>query len=181
MRKAPDIWRRWNIGSGNGLHSLQLRIALRACELLRVGGRLVYSTCTFNPIEDEAVVAEVGGAEGGAGRARWWARRWTGCLQSCQTSPTCHPHLHQSAAGRRGRTAQQPACQCPTSRLLTPAAPLPRLPPQQVLRRTKGAFELVDVSDSLPGLRRLPGMQRWKVRDRDRWYSTWEEGKEVRR
>lgn len=23
------------------------------------GGRLVYSTCTFNPIEDEAVVAEV--------------------------------------------------------------------------------------------------------------------------
>lgn len=32
----------------------------RACELLRVGGRLVYSTCTFNPVEDEAVVAEVG-------------------------------------------------------------------------------------------------------------------------
>lgn len=31
----------------------------RACELLRVGGRLVYSTCTFNPVEDEAVVAEV--------------------------------------------------------------------------------------------------------------------------
>lgn len=26
---------------------------------LQVGGRLVYSTCTFNPIEDEAVVAEL--------------------------------------------------------------------------------------------------------------------------
>ena len=24
-----------------------------------MGGRLVYSTCTFNPVEDEAVVAEV--------------------------------------------------------------------------------------------------------------------------
>ena len=29
MRKAPDIWRRWGTGSGNGLHSLQLRITLR--------------------------------------------------------------------------------------------------------------------------------------------------------
>ena len=36
----------------------QLRIALHSAQLLKVGGRLVYSTCTFNPIEDEAVVAE---------------------------------------------------------------------------------------------------------------------------
>ncbi|KAG7671388.1 hypothetical protein Ndes2526A_g02089 [Nannochloris sp. 'desiccata'] len=59
IRKQPDIWRRWNSNSGNGLHMLQLRITLRACELLKVGGKMVYSTCTFNPIEDEAVVAEV--------------------------------------------------------------------------------------------------------------------------
>lgn len=59
IRKAPDIWRRWTPGNGNGLHPLQLRIALHACQMLKVGGRLVYSTCTFNPIEDEAVVAEV--------------------------------------------------------------------------------------------------------------------------
>ena len=57
MRKAPDIWPRWTVGNGNGLHP-QLKIALRAAQLLKVGGRLVrYSTCTFNPIEDEAVVA----------------------------------------------------------------------------------------------------------------------------
>ena len=37
---------------------VQLRIALHSAQLLKVGGRLVYSTCTFNPIEDEAVVAE---------------------------------------------------------------------------------------------------------------------------
>jgi 16S rRNA C967 or C1407 C5-methylase (RsmB/RsmF family) len=59
IRKALDIWRRWTPGNGNGLHPLQLRIALHACQMLKVGGRLVYSTCTFNPVEDEAVVAEV--------------------------------------------------------------------------------------------------------------------------
>ena len=59
LRKQPDIWRKWTPASGNGLHSLQLRIALRGCELLSVGGRMVYSTCSFNPVEDEAVVAEM--------------------------------------------------------------------------------------------------------------------------
>lgn len=59
LRKQPDIWRKWNPANGNGLHIIQLRITLRACELLRTGGRLVYSTCSFNPVEDEAVVAEV--------------------------------------------------------------------------------------------------------------------------
>ncbi len=36
IRKAPDIWRKWNAGNGNGLHLLQLRITLRACALLQV-------------------------------------------------------------------------------------------------------------------------------------------------
>ncbi|GFH23900.1 SAM_MT_RSMB_NOP domain-containing protein, partial [Haematococcus lacustris] len=59
MRKAPDIWRRWSVTSGNGLHIMQLRIAMHGCRMLQVGGLLVYSTCTFNPIEDEAVVSEL--------------------------------------------------------------------------------------------------------------------------
>lgn len=59
LRKSPDIWRRWTSANGNGLHFLQNKIAVRACHLLKVGGRLVYSTCTFNPIEDEAVVANM--------------------------------------------------------------------------------------------------------------------------
>jgi 16S rRNA C967 or C1407 C5-methylase (RsmB/RsmF family) len=37
LRKAPDIWRRWTVANGNGLHLLQLRIALKGCKLLKVG------------------------------------------------------------------------------------------------------------------------------------------------
>ncbi|DBB17237.1 hypothetical protein WJX82_009382 [Trebouxia sp. C0006] len=102
IRKAPDIWRRWTPGNGNGLHPLQLRIALHACQMLKVGGRLVYSTCTFNPVEDEAVVAEV-------------------------------------------------------------------------LKMTGSSLQLLDLSDHLPGLPRLPGLKKWYARDKIQYYSNWEE------
>ncbi|XP_043689984.1 RNA cytosine-C(5)-methyltransferase NSUN2-like [Telopea speciosissima] len=59
LRKAPDIWRKWNAGLGNGLHRLQVQIAMRGIQLLKVGGRMVYSTCAMNPVENEAVVAEI--------------------------------------------------------------------------------------------------------------------------
>lgn len=57
MRKNPGIWREWSAGQGLGLHPLQVRILDRAVHLAKVGGRIVYSTCSLNPIEDEAVVA----------------------------------------------------------------------------------------------------------------------------
>ena len=55
--KAPDLWRRWSDGLGLGIHRMQLHILQRALQMLKPGGRLVYSTCSMNPIEDEAVVA----------------------------------------------------------------------------------------------------------------------------
>ncbi|KAG8998446.1 hypothetical protein FRB94_006873, partial [Tulasnella sp. JGI-2019a] len=57
LRKNVGIWKSWNVGSGNGLHSLQLRILIRAMQMLKPGGKIVYSTCSMNPIENEAVVA----------------------------------------------------------------------------------------------------------------------------
>ncbi|GAB2232154.1 hypothetical protein Drorol1_Dr00011181 [Drosera rotundifolia] len=59
LRKAPDMWRKWSSGLGNGVHALQVQIAMRGVALLKVGGKMVYSTCSMNPIEDEAVVAEI--------------------------------------------------------------------------------------------------------------------------
>jgi tRNA (cytosine34-C5)-methyltransferase len=93
VRKNPTVWKRWNTSNGNGLHKLQRQILRRACEMLKVGGRLVYSTCSFNPVENEAVVASV-------------------------------------------------------------------------LEEAQGAVELIDVSNDLPGLNRVAGLQSWKVVDK---------------
>ncbi|KAA6378731.1 MAG: putative NOL1/NOP2/Sun domain family, member 2 [Streblomastix strix] len=87
MRKAPDIWMGWTTSNGMQLHGLQLRIAQRGALLLKEIDnlkedmkveqnlassssssqsqyisdipRMVYSTCTLNPIEDEAVVTQL--------------------------------------------------------------------------------------------------------------------------
>jgi hypothetical protein len=86
MRKAPDMWRRWNERMGYGLHRLQLQIACRGVELCKPGGRLVYSTCSLNPIENEAVVCAL-------------LRRYTGALRLCEP-------LEQIPSLKRARTLE---------------------------------------------------------------------------
>ncbi|KAL3671556.1 hypothetical protein V7S43_003473 [Phytophthora oleae] len=92
LRKNPLIWKTWSAKNGIALHPLQLQIAKRGAALLKVGGNMCYSTCTFNPLENEAVVADL-------------------------------------------------------------------------LRWSKGSLELVDVSNTLPLLKRRPGISTWKVLD----------------
>jgi len=58
LRKNKLIWKNWNGHNANSLHKLQVQILLRGIQLLKVGGRIVYSTCSFSPVENEAVVAE---------------------------------------------------------------------------------------------------------------------------
>lgn len=59
IRKAPFIFKIWSPREALGLQRIQVQIALRACHLLNIGGRLVYSTCSLNPIENEAVVVQI--------------------------------------------------------------------------------------------------------------------------
>jgi 16S rRNA C967 or C1407 C5-methylase (RsmB/RsmF family) len=58
-RKDPHVLRNWKPSIGNQLHSTQVAILSRAVELLKKNGVICYSTCSLNPVENEAVVAAV--------------------------------------------------------------------------------------------------------------------------
>jgi multisite-specific tRNA:(cytosine-C5)-methyltransferase len=104
-RKNLEIWKSWTPGNALGLHPTQVRILVRALQMLKVGGRLVYSTCSMNPVEDEAVLA--------------------------------------TAIDRCGGSEK---------------------------------VAIVDSNHYLPGLRRYPGMQNWKVMDKQgRIWSSYED------
>eukprot|EP01062_Namystynia_karyoxenos_P039971 TRINITY_DN29124_c0_g1_i1.p1 TRINITY_DN29124_c0_g1~~TRINITY_DN29124_c0_g1_i1.p1 ORF type:complete len:926 (+),score=229.88 TRINITY_DN29124_c0_g1_i1:76-2778(+) len=68
VRKEASVWRTWSVRYAQRLHSQQLQILQRGLLMLRTGGRLVYSTCSFNPAEDEAVVSAALAAQGGTVR-----------------------------------------------------------------------------------------------------------------
>ncbi|KAI1815505.1 S-adenosyl-L-methionine-dependent methyltransferase [Poronia punctata] len=56
LRKNVDLWKNWQPGNALGLHNTQIRILVRALQMLKVGGRVVFSTCSMNPVENESVV-----------------------------------------------------------------------------------------------------------------------------
>lgn len=56
FRKDPDTRERWSLRSTETAAELQLSILEAAAPMLRPGGKLVYSTCTFNPRENEGVL-----------------------------------------------------------------------------------------------------------------------------
>lgn len=58
-RKNVDVWKKWNIQNANNFHRMQSKILKRGLELLKKSGLLVYSTCSLNPVENEAVIASI--------------------------------------------------------------------------------------------------------------------------
>ena len=58
-RKNPEVWRQWRPSGGLGLQGLQVGLLNRAVDLLRPGGRIVYSTCSLDPVENEEVICRV--------------------------------------------------------------------------------------------------------------------------
>jgi 16S rRNA C967 or C1407 C5-methylase (RsmB/RsmF family) len=66
MGRDALSWRLWHPGRGLEFFPLQCALLQRAMQLCKTGGRVVYATCTLNPIENEAVVAAVLRAFNGA-------------------------------------------------------------------------------------------------------------------
>lgn len=59
IRKSSNIGKSWRTSLGSAYHGLQRSILKRGLELLKVGGTLVYSTCSMNPVENESVIDSV--------------------------------------------------------------------------------------------------------------------------
>ena len=71
--RAPQLWHSWRPNRGNVVHAVQLRIACAGATRLAEGGLMVYSTCSLNPVEDEArgPPALLQRAEGGLELVDW--------------------------------------------------------------------------------------------------------------
>ncbi|QCC52142.1 RsmB/NOP family class I SAM-dependent RNA methyltransferase [Halapricum salinum] len=59
IRKNPDTLEEWTLDHVEGISGVQKGILTRAIKATREGGTVVYSTCTFAPEENEAVLDHV--------------------------------------------------------------------------------------------------------------------------
>ncbi|MBJ23298.1 MAG: hypothetical protein CMB64_01380 [Euryarchaeota archaeon] len=59
IRKNKKLWWKWKPSISQSLHKLQLKISNRCAQLLKPGGRMVYSTCSIDPLENEVIVSKI--------------------------------------------------------------------------------------------------------------------------
>lgn len=56
FRKSPRTFEIWNINMIKKIAGVQKQLAIAALKILKVGGEMIYSTCTLAPEEDEMIV-----------------------------------------------------------------------------------------------------------------------------
>ena len=56
FRKEPTMIRDWEVNGPDHYAKLQREILTQAWQMLRQGGMLLYSTCTFSPLENEKMI-----------------------------------------------------------------------------------------------------------------------------
>jgi 16S rRNA (cytosine1407-C5)-methyltransferase len=56
LRSSPKTYSMWNIKTVKSLSRLQKNLFISAFEILKIGGEIIYSTCTHAPEENEEVV-----------------------------------------------------------------------------------------------------------------------------
>jgi len=81
LRKNAQQWRVWSRREALSLFTVQRNILMRAFFLMPPGGLLVYSTCSLNPVENEAVVQ--------AALQRWREREGVGPITLLDTGTAC--------------------------------------------------------------------------------------------
>ena len=59
IRKNKGLWWNWKPNISKSLHKLQLKISERCASLLKPGGKMVYSTCSIDPLENEIIVTKL--------------------------------------------------------------------------------------------------------------------------
>jgi 16S rRNA (cytosine1407-C5)-methyltransferase len=59
MQKKSKVNKIWSLEKVNRLHNLQVRLLVSAIKMLKVGGEIVYSTCTLAPEENELVIDKI--------------------------------------------------------------------------------------------------------------------------
>ena len=106
LRDNPDALATWTRKKVRQCSQLQKRLILRAADLLKDGGTLVYSTCTFSPEENEEIVdhaieergLRVEGIEGGF-RRHHGLKEWKGREYPGQVRETVRLYPHDNDTG----------------------------------------------------------------------------------
>lgn len=59
FRKNPAVMEAWQEKGPEYFSKIQKEIILQAFDMLKPGGKMLYSTCTFSPLENEAVITHL--------------------------------------------------------------------------------------------------------------------------